>query len=321
MPTWTRRLVVAAAAVVALLATVMAFAWKSDLPLDQLKARWATGASRFVDVDGMSVHYRDEGTGTPIILLHGTASSLHTWDAWANALSASRRVVRLDLPGFGLTGPQPQSDYRMDTYVDFLDHFAARLGLGRFGLAGNSFGGALAWRFAAAHPAEVSDLILVDAGGFPRAGRRPLVFRLGQMPVVSALLPHIDPRRLVEDTTRQAYGDPARLSPEVIERYYEMALRPGNRAAFGAMTSVPYEDRTAELARIQARTLVLWGEKDSLIPLAYASRFAQSIHGAALRTYPDLGHVPMEEDGPRTVADAKEFLEGSAAESALPIER
>ncbi len=100
--------------------------------------------------------------------VHGTGSSLYTWDAWAAALSSTHRVVRLNLPAFGLTGPRPDGDYRLDTYVAFLDRFASMLGLGNFALAGNSLGGAIAWRFAAAHPSEVSALILVDPGGYPR---------------------------------------------------------------------------------------------------------------------------------------------------------
>jgi len=309
MRNWLRRLGQGVLGAVLLLCALVAWQWRSDIPLDQLKARWATGASRFVDVDGMSVHYRDEGSGPPVVLLHGTGSSLHTWDAWADALSPSRRVVRFDLPGFGLTGPRPDGDYRIETYVAFVDHVAARLGIGRFALAGNSLGGQIAWRFAVAHPEEVTDLILVDAGGYPRTGKRPIVFRLGGIPGVSSLMAHLDPRALAERTTRQIYGNPSRLTPDVVDRYVELSLRPGNRAAFGARTSLPDEDRTAELRGLRVRTLVMWGDRDSLIPSSNAWRFAADIPGATVRTYPDLGHVPMEEDGPRTAADARAFLE------------
>jgi pimeloyl-ACP methyl ester carboxylesterase len=309
MRKWVRRIGAGFLAITLLFVVVIAWAWKGDIPLDELKSRWATGASRFVEVDGMRVHYRDEGSGLPILLIHGTGSSLHTWDAWTTALSSSRRVVRFDLPGFGLTGPEPRADYRIDTYVEFVDHFASRLGLGHFALAGNSLGGEIAWRFAAAHPSEVTELILVDAGGYPRTTERPLVFRIGGMPGLSALMGHLDPRMLVERTTRQCYGDPTRVTPELVQRYYEMSLRAGNRAAFGARTSLPLDDRTSELRSLHVPTLVLWGDKDALIPVSNAGRFAADIQGALVHTYPDLGHVPMEEDGPRTAADVREFLE------------
>jgi pimeloyl-ACP methyl ester carboxylesterase len=311
MRAWARRLAFVLLGVVGLLAALITWQWKEDLPLNQLKVRWAPPPSQFVDVDGMSVHYRDEGTGPAVVLLHGTGSSLHTWDAWAAALSPTHRVVRLDLPAFGLTGPRPDGDYRLDTYVEFLDHFAARLGLSSFALAGNSFGGALAWRFAVAHPAEVTQLVLVDAGGYPRTTKKLLVFRLGGLPVVASLLGHLDPRPLVERTVRQTFGDPARVTPELVERTYDLTLRPGNRQAFGAVTSVPFEDRTAQLRSLHVPTLVMWGDQDALIPVSDAPRFVADIPGARLHIYEGLGHVPMEEDGARTAFDVRQFLASS----------
>jgi pimeloyl-ACP methyl ester carboxylesterase len=310
MRQWMRRVGIGLLVVFGLLGLLIAWQWKSDLPLDTLKARWAGPPSHFVDVDGMSVHYRDEGAGPPILLLHGTGASLHAWDTWAAELSPSHRVVRLDLPAFALTGPRPDGDYRLDTYVEFLDHFAARMGLGKFALAGNSFGGALAWRFAVAHPSEVTALVLVDAGGYPRKTKRLLVFRLGGLPIVGSLLKHLDPRMIVTRTVRQIYGDPTLVTPDLIEQNYELTLAPGNREAFGAQTQVPYEDRTALLRTLHVPTLILWGDKDALIPVSDAQRFAADIPGARVRTYEGLGHVPMQEDGVRTAADVREFLEG-----------
>jgi pimeloyl-ACP methyl ester carboxylesterase len=310
MRKWLRRIGIGLLAVVGLLLLLVASQWKADIPFDQLKARWAPPPSRFVDVDGMSVHYRDEGTGPAVVLLHGTGASLHTWDAWASAFDKSHRVIRMDLPAFGLTGPRPDGDYRIDVYVDFVQHFVSRLGLERFALAGNSLGGEIAWRFAVAHPAEVDSLVLVDAGGYPRKGSRPLVFRLGSMPLVAPLMSHLDPRPLVRRTTRQIYGDPSKVTSDVIDRYCELSLRAGNRAAFGARTALPFEDRSAEIAGLRVPTLVVWGGRDPLIPVEYAHRFAADIPGATLHIYEGLGHVPMEEDGVRTAPDVLAFLDG-----------
>jgi len=306
---WASWIVRGIGILVVLAAVLIAWQWRSDLPLETLKTHWAGGASRFLDVDGMKVHYRDEGSGDPVLLLHGTGASLHTWDAWAGALTAAgRRVVRLDLPAFGLTGPNPSGDYRIDAYVDFLDHFAAGLGIARFALGGNSLGGQIAWRYAVAHPAKVSALILVDAAGYPRTEPPPLAFRLGKIPALAWLAAHLDPRWLVERTLRESYGDPSKVTPALIDRYTELALRPGNRAAFGARTAVPADDRTAELRNLKMPTLILWGALDRLIPVGDARRFAADIAGAELHIYDGLGHVCMEEDGQRTVADVRAFL-------------
>lgn len=119
----------------------------------------------------------------------------------------------------------------------------------------------------------VSALILVDPGGYPRQSKRLLVFRIGGLPVLGTILTHLDPRLLVERTSRQVYGDPSKVPPESIERNYDLVLRPGNREAFGAETSVPYEDRTALLKTLRVPTLVIWGDKDALIPVSDAQRF------------------------------------------------
>ena len=282
--------------------------WKENEPVDTLRARWGTTPSRFVDVDGMPVHYRDEGAGPVIVLLHGTGASLHTWDGWAKALVADgRRVVRMDLPAFGLTGPHPANDYRIETYVEFVEHFAKKIGLQRFALAGNSLGGGIAWRYAVAHPERTTALVLVDPNGYPPT-HLPLALRMGKYPALAWLGTHLDPHFLVARTLKTSYGDPSRVTKEQIGRYRDMALRDGNRAAFAARTGVPYEDHTAELATLKLPTLIVWGALDHVIPIENAQKFASAIAGSELKVYPTLGHVPMEEDPATTVADVRAFL-------------
>ena len=116
-----------------------------DIPLSELKKNYTNDFSSFVSIQGMDVHYRDEGEGPVIILLHGTGSSLHTWDKWTKILSENYRVIRLDLPAYGLTGPHPQKKYALDDYRLFLEEFLKKLELNKFMLAGNSLGGAIAW--------------------------------------------------------------------------------------------------------------------------------------------------------------------------------
>lgn len=134
-------------ALVALTAAA-AWNWAPDRPVAQLKPRWALPPSQFVALDGMQVHLRDQGPRddpAPIVLLHGTSASLHTWEGWVAALQNKRRVISLDLPGFGLTGPFPDGDYRMAHYSAFLANVLDLLQVPRAVVAGNSFGGQLAW--------------------------------------------------------------------------------------------------------------------------------------------------------------------------------
>ncbi len=295
------------APVLAVLALGAAFI-RPDIPVEELKPKYAPPPSQFMSLDGMEVHYRDEGEGPALVLLHGTGASLHTWDGWVEALADSFRVVRLDLPGFGLTGPNPAHDYRIATYVDFLEHFVGRLGLERFSLAGNSLGGHIAWRYALAHPQRVEKLILIDPAGAPDDAPDPFVFKLARTPVANRLLTVVTPRSLMEKSLREVYADDAKVTPALVDRYYELSLREGNRAAFVARARTVEPNRFDQIAYVRAPTLILWGKQDVWIPVATARRFTERLPHAVLVTYPDAGHVPMEERPARTAADARRFL-------------
>jgi pimeloyl-ACP methyl ester carboxylesterase len=290
--------------------------WAPDVPVDQLKVRWATPPSRFVDINGMQVHVRDEGPHddpAPIVLLHGTSASLHTWEGWAQALRDNRRVIRFDLPGFALTGPNRQGDYSTGTYVTFVRAVLDKLGVHRFVIAGNSLGGQIAWSVAAAMPDRVERLILIDASGYPPESfseKRsvPLGFRIATTPGLSWIMQYTLPRGIVERSVRNVYGDPSKVTPELVDLYMDMTKREGNREALRKRFEQGYTADVASLKKITAPTLILWGGKDRLVPPAAGQRFAKDIANAKLVVYDDLGHVPQEEDPARTVAEVRRFL-------------
>jgi len=310
-----------AGALVLLLAGFVAFNWAPDRPVAELTARWAQPPSSFIDIAGMKVHVRDEGVRddpAPIILLHGTSASLHTWDGWARALQGERRVLRVDLPGFGLTGPAPDGDYTIEAYVRFmgafLDHFAIRNCI----IAGNSFGGWVAWETALAQPGRVDALILVDSAGYTLQSQAvPLGFRIAKIPVLNRLVEDMLPRALIEASVQSVYGDPARVTPGLVDRYYEITLREGNRAALVqrfAQAAAGIDE--ARIRQVGVPTLILWGGRDRLIPLEYGERFKRDIAGSSIVVFDDLGHVPQEEDPARTVAAARQFLESQSSMAA-----
>lgn len=312
-----RRLAVSLLAVFGVLVVAVllyaAFHWQPDRPVEALVARWAKPPSYFLPLDGMSVHLRDEGERSdplPILLLHGTSASLHTWDGWTAAL-LPRRVIRVDLPGFGLTGPRPDGDYSYPAYLRFLRNLLDALGVRRCIVAGNSFGGSLAWQLALEDPTRVAGLILVDAGGYPSASQSiPLGFRIARMPVLNRLAASVLPRSLIEESLRNVYGDPARIDAELIDRYFEITLREGNRrAVVERFRQAKFGDRHQEIRKITQPTLILWGEKDRLIPPENAQNFHRDIRGSSLHLFPELGHVPHEEDPATTVAPVRVFLD------------
>jgi pimeloyl-ACP methyl ester carboxylesterase len=300
-------------ALVLALAVFVAMNWAPDRPLSELQARWAPPPSTFVDVQGMHVHLRDEGPRTdpvPIVLLHGTSSSLHTWDGWAEELKSNRRVIRFDLPGFGLTGPSADGDYRIESYVRFVAAMLDQLGVSRCVIAGNSFGGQVAWETALAHPQRIEKLILVDAAGYPFQSKSiPIGFRIARIPVLNRLMEFTLPRSMVESSVRNVYGDPGKVTPELVDRYFAITLREGNRRALAKrFEQAPPGLHADRIAALKLPTLILWGRRDRLIPPGDADRFHRDIAGTRLIVFDRLGHVPQEEDPAATVAAVKQFL-------------
>ena len=288
---------------------------RADIPAEELKARYTTPSSRFMNVDGANLHYRDEGQGIPIILLHGTAASLHTWDGWSAELSKQYRVLRLDLPGFGLTGPNACGSYSIDYYRDLLLHFMDSLGIKQAHIGGSSLGGQIAFDFAAMHPERVQKLILVSPTGVTNANdkRITLPFRMAQTPLLRHSLRYVTPRFIVEQSLKEVYGDDSRLKPETIRLSHDLLLREGNRRAFIDRLNTVDIDNLHKLAQVQAPTLILWGEADAWVPFTDAHRFQQGIRGAQLKLYAGAGHIPMEEQAQETVQDVLSFLNQEVA--------
>jgi pimeloyl-ACP methyl ester carboxylesterase len=287
-----------------------------DRPVEELKARWAPAPSQFVQIAGMPVHLRDEGPrddALPIVLLHGTGASLHTWEGWVQALQGERRMISYDMPGFGLTGPSPDGVYSIERYTDVVVAVLDHLGVQRCVLVGNSLGGYVAWATTVLHPERVGTLVLVDAGGYPYESQSvPLGFRIARTPVLNRLMKDVLPRGVIDSSVRNVFGDPSRVPPELVDRYFDLTTRAGNREALAARFAQTQPGALAQrVPEIKAPTLILWGGRDRLIPLPQGERFNREIAGSQLRVFEDLGHVPQEEDPAATVAALKQFLVGS----------
>lgn len=292
------------------LAAVFIAGYTDDVPLAELTRKYANAESRYAEVLGMRVHYRDEGQGSTLVLLHGTSSSLHTWDGWADILRHDFRVIRLDLPGFGLTGPDPTRTYTTDRYVEVLDAFADTIGLDRFHLAGNSLGGQIAWHYALVHPERVERLVLVDAAGHPRPARAhtSLAFRIARIPLVNGLATLLTPRSLIERSVLEVYGDDRKVTDELVDRYFDLVRRAGNRQAFVDRVRDIDRDTIRDPREVTQPTLILWGGDDRWISVRDGQAFKSDIPDSRLIVYPGTGHVPMEEIPGPTARAASSFL-------------
>lgn len=301
---------------VAAIGILIAFLWTPDMTVADARAKYANGESEFVQLEpGLIVHLRDEGKadGPVLMLLHGSNSSLHTWEPWVARLKSRYRIISVDLPGHGLTGASPRRDYSAASSVVVVDAVAKERGLGRFTLAGNSMGGWIAMHYALTHPDKLSGLILIDAGGAPpmRSGSLPIGFRLARTPVIRDLLENMTPRSLVETSLRQMVSVQASVTRQGVDRYWWLLRYPGNRRATIDRFSMPYTALSkARFAGFAVPTLIMWGREDKLIPLASAVWYAAAIPGNRTVIYDGIGHLPMEEAPDRTAADVAAFIDG-----------
>jgi len=302
-----------AALVIGGIAVFVVANWEPNRSVEELAVRWARPPSLFIEVGDLLVHVRDEGPRDdqmPLVLLHGTGSSLHTWDGLADLLKNDRRVIRFDLPGFGLTGPDPANDYALETYVQFVVDALDTLDVDRCILAGNSLGGYIAWATAVLNPARVEKLVLIDASGYNFESQSvPIGFRLARMPLIKNIVQDVLPRSVVESSVNNVYGDPSRVTPELVDRYFELATREGNRnALMERMRQLQPGTLAERITDITQPTLILWGKKDRLIPLRYGEQFQKDIAQSKLVIWEELGHVPHEEDPALAAKAILDFL-------------
>jgi pimeloyl-ACP methyl ester carboxylesterase len=292
-----------------LVGAALAWLYTPDKGRADLEAKYAGPPSQFVEVAGIRLHLRDSGprTASALVLLHGFGSSLQTWDDWARNLEADHRVIRYDLPGFGLTGADPTADYSDRRGVAVLLALLDRLGVARASVVGNSMGGRIAWTFAAQNPTRTDKLVLISPDGFASPGLE--YGATSKAPLMMWALPYVLPSFMLRDSLAPAFANVDVITDGLFARYRDMLLAPGVRQAIvDRMNQMALVDPVPLLKAIQAPTLLMWGEKDGMIPFANSADYLRALPNATLAALPGIGHIPQEE-APTTVAIVRKFLD------------
>ncbi len=309
-----RRLGIILLSVLALLAIAFVFLRTPDTDQAAMRTKYGGPPSQFVMLDsGLTVHLRDEGPrGAPvIILLHGSNADLQAWQPWTERLSDRYRIIRFDQLGHGLTGPAPDGDYSTAAFVKSVDQLADTLGLEKFVIGGNSMGGGIALSYTMAHPERINGLILVDAFGAPveQTGSGNIGFKIAGLPVVNQLITQITPRAIIKQSLSQSVSNQAIVTPQTVDRYWELLRYPGNREATlarFAQARTPFD--AADVGQVKVPVLIIWGQEDTLIPFAAANWFAENLQNSVSISYPGIGHFPMEEAPEKTAAALRQWL-------------
>lgn len=287
----------------------LAMNYHADIPVEALKEKYTDETSRFIEIDGMNVHYQRVGEGRPLVLVHGFSGHVWNWRAWVKHLSGDFEIITMDLPGFGLTGPHPKGIYTSEMSIDFLNEFLTKIGIDTFSLAGNSMGGGIAWSYALAHPEKVKNLILIDASGYPKESSETISgFKVLQYPILHGLITKITPRSIIKGSLEGTYVDQSFANDTDVDLYMDMIRREGNRQVLIDRMKTPRSDKSHLIKQINCPTLIMWGDKDIIIPVSNAKKFQNDIKGAQLIVYKNVGHLPMDEVGEQSANDVKNFI-------------
>ncbi len=293
-----------------LLALSVWLAWTPDKTEQVLLQRYSRPGTARLMVQQQPVFVQDSGLreAPAILLLHGFGASLQAWDDWAPALEKNLRVLRIDIPGFGLSGPAVNQDYSDAADVARVIAVMDQLGVQQVIVAGHSMGGRIAWNLAAAHPERVSKLVLISPDGFPDPNAKS--DKTYEVPALLGLLPYSLPQwALRMGGVAPAFADDSQLTPQMMQRYHDMMLAPGVRTALlERMRQTRNSDPVSRLQSIKAPTLLLWGEKDAFIPVSNAQDYLKAMPQAKLVTLPGVGHVLHEEAPQASVQAVLDFL-------------
>lgn len=283
------------------------------LSFDELRDRYALPESQFVELDGINLHYVDEGEGPAVVLLHASYHSLRTWDALAARLRDNYRVVRLDMPGAGLSvdtkSPPAEKFSMMGRYVETVDNLAAHLGLESFSLVATSSGGAAGFRYASANPDRVERLVLINTAGMPRIPRNdPLRERASTQKYAGM---KYRPREFWASSMAENFIGPNDPPDWLIDMAFDFARREG-RAEQVANYRYSTGDPKTIMSGITSPTMIMWGKSNPTVMHLEADVIQHWMTGAytTIRKYEGLGHYPYVEDLDAMYPDLSAFLAG-----------
>ncbi|HKP73694.1 MAG TPA: alpha/beta hydrolase [Pyrinomonadaceae bacterium] len=273
--------------------------------------------SRFVEIEGVRVHYQEAGAkdAPTLLLIHGFCASNFVWnDVLVPLAEKGFRVVAPDLVGFGFSGKPKRGEYTFEMQARMIVGLMDALGIERATLVGSSYGGAVAAVCALDWAERVERLVLVGAVSNDEVKRRPLL-RLAATPLVGELISPVllDARRLVKRHLRRTYAaQNGFLLDEERITAHQRPLRAAatHRAILRTLRSWSATRIEREAARLTQPTLLVWGAHDTEVPLTSGERLHELIKGSRLFVFPNCGHLPQEERPPEFASLVAEFCLG-----------
>lgn len=294
---------------------ILITAYAPDTNPDDMVAKYGGDQAKFVQMTGgTNIHYRDQGpkNAPAIIMIHGMSAHLQAWEPLIAKMGENYRILSLDLPGFGLTGPNPTGQYGPEVYTEAVLTVMNTTNIDKAVIVGNSMGGWTAWRMGLSHPERVQGLVLLAPWGAPGADNEKgnLAFKLMSSSIGKALMPHFTPRSIVKQSVLQSVEREEIVTDKMVDRYYDLVRYPGNRqATLDAMETTKDLSAWKNIKSLKSPVLIIWGREDQLIDISRSEKFASELEGEKIIIYEDVGHLPMEEVPADVARDIKLWLD------------
>ena len=269
--------------------------------IDFLKKKYGAAPSKFISiVNGLNFHVRDEGNpeSPAIVFLHGHTEDLHTWNNMAEKLVEKFRVIRFDLRRHGLTGPAPDNEYKLESYVSDLSMLIRYLELDNFVLVGHSMGGRISLKYAIENPESVNGLVLISASGAPPKEKtaKPMALRLMKNSLGRALIRRMWSRKMAKSSLEDMVFDSSVITDEEIDRMWDFSRYPGSMDAMFKEFSETWNDfESTEINEFSKNTLLIWGEEDTICPMAMGEWYDSELPNSSLIRLQNIGHNPQLE--------------------------
>ena len=284
--------------------------YPSDISKESIEAKYLLESSDFIEIDGVNIHFAIDGTGPDLLLLHANYANLIDWNPWVDQLKKHFRVIRIDIPGHGLTEADPSNDYSMQRTVFLVENFLNELEIDTLSIAGASLGGTTSLHYASQNPEKIDNLILVSPGALnPRVrGRTEPV----TLPKPFEIIAYITPKIITETLLKGGFGDPNNVTDQLIKRWHDLLLREGQRdAQIARVNQYVSGDIDQVLSEVRAPALIMWGKKNNVVPVDLAYEMKDMMKNSLrieMIIYESGGHQLVQELGIQTGKDALEYL-------------
>ncbi|MBK8672401.1 MAG: alpha/beta hydrolase [Bacteroidetes bacterium] len=282
------------------------------LSKEAIKEKHTTPHSYFLNWKGNEIHYTDEGDGFPILMVHGFGGSYKNFEDFGNILVDRYRIIKVDLPGFGMSDfpkfTEKEPDYN-EMYLDFFDYFIKKLELGNFHLMGCSMGGLASWRLSLHFPERIHKLVLFNSAGYDIAKISKGVTSLLRYSFLRKILLRGIPISFTNRGLNRVFYNPKALKREKVHASNDFWNREGNLEALLDISSTKKFIDPSLIQSVNVDTLIIWGQNDKLIPVHHVDYFLRDISKSKKIVYENCGHAPMIEIPHLLKDDVIAFLE------------